>query len=132
MKSVNCLLLLALLACACHSVKNGRNSEPDENFNHFYLLFHSDTVFQMERIQFPLEGGSYDSENETKWNKKNWQLKKYTVYDVDTTQYKVEFNLTDTLVNERIYIPNSGFDFQCKYKLIDGKWFLIYCMDQNL
>lgn len=132
MKSVNCLFLFILLAFACHSVKNGRNSKPDEDFNQFYLLFHSDSVFQMERIQFPLEGGSYDSENETKWNKKNWQLKKYTVYDVDTTQYKVEFNFTDTMVNERIYIPNSGFDFLCKYKLIDGKWFLIYCMDQNL
>ncbi len=131
MKYVNFFFILALLAFACHSLKNGQNSEPSEDFNQFYLQFHSDSGFQMERIHFPLEGGSYDNEKEMKWNKMNWQQIKYTVYEVDTTQFKVEFNLTDTLVNERIYIPNSGFDFQCKYKLIDGKWFLVYCMDQN-
>lgn len=113
-------------------MKDRQRSNSIEDFHQFYLQFHSDSVFQMERIQFPLEGGIYDDDKVQRWSKKNWQLIKYTVFEVDTSQFKVLFDKTDTLVNERIYIPNSGFDFHCKYKLINGKWFLVFCLDQNL
>ncbi len=120
------------MVLSCHSLKKGQRNNTTEDFNRFYIQFHADSLFQLERIKFPLEGGSYDGEKERKWNKKRWQLLKYTVYEVDTSEFAVEFNKGDSLVFERIYIPNSGFDFQCRYKLIKGQWFLVYCLDQNL
>jgi len=132
MKYIRIVFLVALFFIACHSLKKSQTANHSEDFNQFYFQFHADSIYQLERIKFPLEGRRYDNDEEIRWSRKNWQQLKYTVYEVDTNQYIVEFDVSDTLVFERIYIPNSGFDFQCKYKLIDGKWFLVYCLDQNL
>jgi hypothetical protein len=123
---------MLIFVLACHPVKKGNRIGSGEDFDSFYVRFHTDSLFQIERVKFPLEGAIYDNDKEKKWSKKDWQQIKYTVYEVDTGQFKVEFNKTDSLVSERIYIPNSGFDFQCRYRLIKGKWFLVYCLDQNL
>ena len=132
MKRIKLLFVILVYIYACQSLRKGSKSDQTEDFDHFYHEFHTDSVFQLKRIIFPLEGMRYDNGEEGKWSKKNWQQKRNTIYDVDTNLYKTEFIRSDSLVFERIYIPNSGFDFQCKYKLIEGKWYLVYCLDQNL
>jgi hypothetical protein len=86
----------------------------------------------MSRIKFPIGGQQNNSGIINNWSKKNWQMIKQPAYNVDTTMYKVVFSRNDSAVFERVYLPNSGFDFQCRFKLIHGKWFLVYCLDQNL
>ena len=126
------LCLMLGLVFACHSQRKSLAIEKTENFDEFYVKFHSDSLFQVQRMVFPLEGGRYDYDTEEKWTRENWRMKKVTVYQVDPSEFSVELNKEDTMVFERIYIPNSGFDFQCRYKLIDGKWYMVYCLDQNL
>jgi len=126
------MLLILCLTFACHSQRRTIAIEVNENFDEFYSKFHTDSLFQIQRIIFPLEGGRYDYNTEETWTPENWCIKKVSVYQVDSTEFSVEFNKNDTLVFERIYLPNSGFDFQCRYRLISGKWYLVYCLDQNL
>ena len=125
-------VLIISFVVACHSQRKSLSSVSNENFDEFYLKFHNDSLFQLQRIIFPLEGGKYDYDSEEAWTPKNWQIKKVTVHQVDLQEYSIEFDRSDTLVFERIYLPNSGFDFQCRYRLMNGKWYLFYCIDQNL
>jgi len=132
MKPVYQLMLIAILLLACHSQKRTLQNSTAEIFDEFYTKFHSDSLFQMQRIIFPLEGGKFDYDTEESWAPENWRMKKVTVYQIDLKEYSIVFEKNDTLAFERIYIPNSGFDFQCRYRLINGKWYLVYCLDQNL
>lgn len=118
---------ITLLTC---SNENKQKTIEQENWESFYIKFHKDSVFQISRIKFPLEGyGIYEDEGEIRWSRNNWKLLIGGIFDVDTSQYKTEYVKTDTLVTTRIYIPDSGFDVKEKYKLIDGKWYLVYFYD---
>jgi len=63
-------------------------SDVPANFFEFYQRFHSDSLFQMDHIQFPLSGvptmdSSADPEN-YKWTKANWRMQKMPELSEDT------------------------------------------------
>lgn len=103
----------------------------DEDFDKFYARFHSDSIFQMSRIVFPLNGIHIDGFEETKWDKKNWILIKTKYYDVDTTQFKVKYNKTSKTFTQKAWIENSGFSSECRFEIISKKWYLVYFLDNN-
>jgi hypothetical protein len=105
------------------------DSVDTEDFMDFYSKFLKDSIFQMSRIRFPLEGRSVDGDKISPWSIDNWVTLKTSVFEVDTAQYKVEITESDTLKIFRVYIPNSGFEVLSKFGLIDGKWYLIYYDD---
>jgi hypothetical protein len=61
--------------------------------------------------------------------KENWRMLKTTIYEIDTTKYKVELIKTDSLIKTRVFIENSGVDIQSTFKLINKKWYLITHID---
>lgn len=93
------------------SMKN--NKLESEDFDSFYLKFHKDTLFQISRIIFPLEGYNLDSENALdtnsnfRWNRNEWTYHKLIELD---SQFKREFKIIGDSAKERIYIPNSGLE----------------------
>ena len=103
-----------------------------EDFDKFYDRFHADSAFQMSRIKFPLKGASHDIDNSTAWTPKNWQIMRTRVYDVDQSKYKVKYTKTETTFTQRVWIDGAGFNTECRFELIDGKWFLVYVKDENL
>jgi len=102
-----------------------------ENFTKFYDRFHKDSVFQMSRIKFPLSGMSADGSGEKNWDKKNWRVMRVKIYDVDTAQFKVYFKKTEKVFIQKVWIANSGFSSECRFELIDRRWYLMYVLDQN-
>ena len=56
---------------------------------------------------------------------------KVKIYDIDKSQFKVEFKKTDKTFMQRVWIANSGFNSECRFELINKKWFLVYALDQN-
>jgi hypothetical protein len=101
-----------------------------EIFENFYYKFLTDSLFQISRIKFPLGGNKYEEDKTLEWSLENWTMIKFSVYEIDTTQYKVEIQDTSSTYRFfRVFIPNSSFDFSMKFNLIDNIWYLIHCED---
>jgi len=137
-------LILFVYSCANNnSDDNSGNQDSTENvvvedkpikedFATFYEKFVSDENFQLERVKFPVEGSNiigYDEEEE--WTKENW-IKLNNIDEVDQKELTVETDETDTKVEHKIYLPNSGFGVTYAFELIDGKWFLTERTDTGL
>ncbi|KRD11447.1 hypothetical protein ASE21_07000 [Flavobacterium sp. Root901] len=114
-----------------YQIKNTSNEI--ENFNEFNIRFHTDSIFQLARVNFPIGGKSINGFKKHDWTLKNWEMMKNLV--VETSQmkdYKHSLTKSDTLIVEKFWIPESGFEVERKFKRINNKWFLIYYNDVNL
>ncbi|TAF09524.1 MAG: DUF4348 domain-containing protein [Flavobacteriia bacterium] len=103
-----------------------------EDFDEFYDKFHKDSIFQMSRINFPLDGIKVDSDVEKKWSKMNWTVLKTKIYEVDTTEFKIQYKKANDSFYQKFWIENSGFWGEYKFRLIGNKWYLVYAVEQNL
>lgn len=104
-----------------------------ESYVTFYRKFHSDSLFQMSRIKFPIEGYYTDSAGiEQAWTKKSWIMHRSQIQNADTSIFKLELTNTNKQKEELLYIEGSGFKVERKFKQINGKWYLIYYVDENL
>lgn len=105
----------------------------NETFAEFDRRFHSDSLFQMSRIKFPLKGKLVDGFDKKDWSAKNWSMiKSLVTVNTKGKDYKKQTHFSDALVTEKIWIENSGFSFERHFKKVNGEWFLVYCEDRNL
>jgi len=139
MKSIYILFMLCILGCqtktTVQEISNPANTPlKAENFKAFNTRFHNDSVYQLNRIKFPLEGKYVDGLEQHSWAKNNWKMHKTPVSQTSPgPEYSHIYEETaDTLIIEKLWIENSGSNFERRFKLIDGKWYLVYCMDVNL
>lgn len=103
-----------------------------ENYDEFYADFHRDSIFQMSRIEFPIQGEYTDEEGVSiAWNSHNWIMHRSPIQSVDTSIYKVEVVNTNNSSDEIIWIEGSGFKTERKFKRIQGIWYLTYYNDDN-
>lgn len=130
------LFLLILLYNCKMSSRNGNlitssNSQiiSQESFTEFYKQFINNDSFQIARLKFPIEGYYIEDNKKILWNKANWRLQKKSIFDIDTSEYKIIIIKTDTAVSTRIYKNDSEVDIQNKFILIKGKWYLVYHLD---
>ena len=103
-----------------------------EDFDKFYDRFHADSAFQMSRIKFPLKGASTNLDKSTPWTPQNWQMLRTRIYDVDKNQYKVKYSKTETSFTQKVWVDGAGFSNECRFELVNGKWFLVYMSDENM
>lgn len=111
--------------------------ENSENFNEFYSKFHSDSLFQVERITFPLKGYKRTTDDDPEkidsvyyWQKNTWEMHKNIT--IDSSVFKEEKVVNNNLIIHRVSIPNSGFLIERHFQLINGKWYLIYYKDIDI
>jgi len=137
---MNVLILLLLFNyCSSANIEDKQDEcDKGEVFDEFYRKFHTDSSFQLSRIDFPLKGykrtGNENPDiNDGKyyWKKKNWIVHKKFDLD-DNSIYKQDKVFKDTLVVDKIYIENSGFSIERHFKLIDCKWKLVYYSEIDL
>ena len=132
MNSIKSLLLITLAIVFLTNCSTPKGVLRSEDFNLFYNRFHSDTVFQLKRIKFPIDGYRVDHDGETLWNKENWNYLTTKVYDVDTTKYSVHYEKLNNSFYQKSWIMNSGFNSEYRFELLKRKWYLVYALDQNL
>ena len=145
------ILSLILTACVIDGSKKGKakdNAMPKiENtlikskdslltFDKFLDKFCRDSVFRYHRIIFPIIGYNSDAEmnkNNYKWEKSEWDF--YSKIDCG---YKKNKNIiskiipSDSTMIWRLFIENSGYDVNYRFKLIEGKWYLNYYSYKNI
>ncbi|TVQ45066.1 MAG: DUF4348 domain-containing protein [Saprospirales bacterium] len=129
-----CILLLSIITLlpSCGLIGKADKPPAAEDFDLFYLRFHNDPDFQLSRIDFPLEGGLVQSHGEELWTPENWPIMKVPVWDINDPEYSVDYKQTEVEFIQRIWIENSGFISEYRFRLIDGKWMLVYALEQNL
>lgn len=127
---ITIFISIAILLTSC----NNLTTDEDEKFAVFNLKFHSDSLFQMSRIKFPIGGKKIDGwETREVWSTKNWEMLKSPVSGKNEfKEYQHNVIYSDTLVTEKYWIENSGFSTEVRFRIVDGKWFLIYFNDVNL
>lgn len=104
-----------------------------ESFDPFYKKFHEDSIFQINRVKFPIEGYAVDtSEQATKWTKTNWIMHRNTVQKIDTSKFTIETNKQKNTYYEKIYIEGGGFASERFFKRINGRWYLVKFIDEDL
>ncbi|MDQ6529949.1 hypothetical protein [Flavobacterium sp. LHD-85] len=115
------------------SVAKFVKEEQPESFEEFNKKFHSDSLFQVSRVDFPIEGKHVAGFEQYNWTRKNWQFQAIPVAEkTEIGEYQHSLVKTDTLITEKFWIDNSGFEVERQFKLIKNKWVLIYYNDINL
>jgi hypothetical protein len=121
MKKLSTIFCVVLWSCSPASTT--------EEWQDFYQKFHSDSLFQISRLSENFEGARFYGEIVEEITKDNWQFLPYGVYEVDTTQYQTEVDVSENKVETRIYVENSGIDIRLTYEKIKDKWFLVSFID---
>ena len=121
------LFFLVFIAFSC-----GNSEIKTENFKKFNAKFHSDSLFQISRINFPIDGKHIMGFSKEIWTKENWQILKKPIGGKVSKEFVQKTEITDSIVIEKIEIPNSGFHTEVRFKRIKYKWYLVYYNDVEL
>lgn len=107
------------------------------DFQEFYQKFHTDSVYQLAHIQFPLQGDdlvkidSATLQRQTKW----WKAEEWTIQraDFDANDYNIETqNIGDVVIVERVTAKAVPYGIERRFgKQPDGSWALIYYSDMQ-
>lgn len=116
-----------------------------EDFNTFFTRFERDSIFQISRIIFPLEGYSteyvfdlnYEQDKDEfdyfvkdhvfYWKKQGWGM--IAFYDPENEFNRIFEKITEgnnTFMIEKITGKKENIEILLKYQLIDNKWYLVY------
>lgn len=105
-------------------------------FADFYQKFHSDSLFQVEHIVWPLEGLPNNADSATvtsktfHWTPEDWRMQHQ--FDFQVSEYKREIvPLTESLVMERIIHQSGQFGMVRRFAIVGGDWHLIYYAGVN-
>ena len=91
MRALSLILIFFLFNCTKKPVETivTANNGDIEDFAQFDAKFHGDSLFQMSRIKFPLDGHGRDGIAEKEWTKVNWEMLRTAVGDTsDSKEYK--------------------------------------------
>lgn len=111
-----------------------KQSFKNENFHSFFWKFMTDSIFQLDRVKFPMEyitwkeyiGGEIDT---IKIQKTEWEHDTFYINTAsERTQIYDNFNLSFRPSNERLlhwYGVESGGDAKYYFSGYNGKWYLI-------
>lgn len=120
------ILLFALSLTSC----SDNNNSSSENFENFYKKFTTDSIFQLERIDFPIHGRYMDNdlagttENDSiTWTKQNWNII-HAINQEDLKSVTISKNISDSTAIIKIEGLEFNFILEESYSLKKGKWYL--------
>lgn len=128
------LCFTLLLTIACKTVTDSKPNIKEETgnflsleFQEFYKKFHSDSLYQIDHIVFPLEGATYDEDNNpvsTLWTVDNWVLhKEFDDMGGTFTRSYAEFG---GIISEKIIDDRNISNMERRFSKIQNEWHLIY------
>ena len=143
MKYLPIFFLFAFFACKNNTEQpaTAKTTDADapalpEGFADFYQKFHSDSLYQVEHIVWPLEGLPNNADSATvaaktfRWGPEDWRMQHQ--FDFQVSEYKREIvPLTETIVMERILHQSGQFGMVRRFAIIGGEWHLIYYAGVN-
>lgn len=140
----NALLILAIFISftACNSIEKPQESVNEEymvdlpgDFAVFYKTFHEDSLFQMRRIMWPLQGLPSSDIGENIVNgkyyhsKENWLMHRRMTKDTGFSG-SMKF-LGENLIEETLIDGNGQFGMQRRFSKLGEDWYMIYYSGLN-
>lgn len=126
-----CMVAILILALGCRQKKTDFS-----DFNNFYDQFLQDSLFQVQHINFPIEGlpdnavAYGDTLGNFRWTAENWRM--HRPIDFEKTKFEQNFQtLGDELIIENIIDPANGYGMLRRWAKIGGEWSLIYYVGLN-
>lgn len=130
------LFLIVFLIQCKNSPQAGQQAkpgtEPPKDFWEFYQRFHTDSVYQIAHIEWPLKGESGVSKDSTvrrqlvEWQPENWKLMHLPDTSMSTLKRAFE-TMGEVMVIERMWYPMVGLGYERQfYKEENGEWRLIF------
>ncbi len=125
MKSTTLLcLLFAIISCnsksATDSVQKDDIVEIPEAFIEFYEKFHTDSIYQMNHIIFPLA----ETANGSKWQKENWTLHK--PFNSLDGEFNRQFDNLSGIIIEIMWDKSGTVSIERRYSEMDDEYHLIF------
>lgn len=105
-------------------------------FSAFYERFHSDSLYQMEHILFPIDGipsgmdTALASIPNFRWTEEIWQIHRPFNFEGSDYERKLSAFGNDVL-EEQIVHETGAFAMVRRFARMDGEWYLIYFADMN-
>jgi len=96
-------------------------------FIEFYKRFHSDSIYQLNHIRFPLAGQIYDDQNgplDKRWLKSNW--KQHTQPSNNHDMYETTYEVFHNIIEENIRTRSLPFSMSRRFAKMDTAYYLIY------
>ncbi|MBL7856352.1 MAG: DUF4348 domain-containing protein [Cyclobacteriaceae bacterium] len=136
------ILLLALLGCQAktdnssmlnESVDRIESTPAEESFDDFFKKFTTDSLFQVQRVQFPFVLHSWDMDTDRpimeKIDVKNWKHLPLE-YKPDYAQRELDAYTQTTKIytdstNLELRGVDNGIMVDFNFRNVDGKWFLV-------
>ncbi|MEZ5031307.1 MAG: hypothetical protein R2787_07890 [Saprospiraceae bacterium] len=130
------ILLASLLLTGCSTIRSifhpsDMTKTTTEDFDTFYDRFHADEAFQRSRVRWPLQGMTIEDGDEIPWTRDNFPIMKVRIYDIDTSEYKTEYKKEPSRFTQRVWLEDSEFSSEFHFELIEGKWYLVYVLDES-
>lgn len=133
-KDLFIIVVIVLVGIGCRQ-KEGQAAEIQpkvlsEDFESFYEKFHTDTVFQMRSIIFPLEGMPTRADStiiippDFRWQKKNWLVHK--PFDDMNGTFSRSFLNFNSIIIEKISDNSGLYTMERRFAKLGGEWHLIY------
>ncbi len=135
-KRVTLLFIMLLGLSSCQKKSNLSDTEKKElpsDFVAFYTKFHSDSLYQIAHIQFPLSGfpSQVDSiADNFSWTKENWRMHRAENFKDSLFTRTFETPLPNC-VNESVVIKNTSVGTFRRFYKRDNEWYLIFYSDMN-
>lgn len=102
----------------------------NEDFIAFHKKFYSDSLFQLQRIEFPMLGNNPNGDGGNFiWDIDNWQYKR-AIIEKDEDIEQIPFVNLGGLIRERLLIQKR-FMIENLFTLIDNKWYMTYYSGVN-
>lgn len=123
-------LVLTLFAACKSKEKDSQVAGLPADFEVFFQKFHTDSLYQMEHIIFPLEGHIRVMENQIeiinpiKWEKEGWIMHK--PFNDHGGTFEQKYLMTDDLVVEKISDKSNFFKMERRFAKLGEDWTLIY------
>lgn len=134
-RSALVLLIIVFLFHSC-SKNSGDEASAMKEFEEFYQNFQIDEAYQLEHINFPLEGLPANADAETiatqdfQWQAEDWVMQR--PFDFSDGKFKRELvTFGDDLVVEKIVHQNGKFGTIRRFAKLGGEWYLIYYAGLN-
>jgi len=126
------ILSIILTACTNTNKSEQEFDFTSENFKIFYEQFKSDTIFQMSRIKFPIDGQYQDYAEERKWSKDNWILMTWDFRkEMNNQEDSVSILQDSSTFFYGSYCKECGFSFEMRFNKLEGQWFLTHRQENN-
>ncbi len=104
----------------------------DTSFAIFYSKFTNDTIFQLDRIKFPLAGQYESYDTVRQWTAENWPMMEWDLrFITNEPGDSIAIVQQTNQFFYGVYCLDCGFSFEMQFDKVDGDWFLTYRQENN-